>query len=427
MKVKRVLGIILAFVLLLCLLSLVASGSLYLLQKYLLQDEDVQEYSFWQFSLYILGYGESPNVDSAMQLILSVTGIIMISLLSAMLTIDLFRRAKDVLISKNLVVWCDAAGDYYATILIGNQGNPICNVSIAAQLFDQRGESIDLEDNTYSKPIIIKNHVWRVNFPVRVGTFMWDYFRAQCRQGSALQLYMLASFVDVDTGQDSIICKEYRFEDVVVVRRMPGVTPLETADTEVREPALNARAVWRQFRQITEDSKAREQFRQFIDAKVAQIDLRPAVPIAANGHPQAMIIEHSLSNSGSQVMLARANFAQPDQNTPSPGFVMALLEYVPSENWGPYCQKGYRLEFDISASAQVEAVQLEIKDRMKSKFVDERLTPGRFSKPLSELGSVEQWAEVHQLCFTVFSHYTNGPKGSFTVTGLQLAEPPSGS
>ncbi|MDF2591920.1 MAG: hypothetical protein K0S75_1386 [Clostridia bacterium] len=128
-----------------------------MIQKYLFRIELIQEYSFWQFSLYILGYGASPNVDIGMQLLLGIIGIIMISLLSAFLTVNLFRRAKDVLISNHIVVWKDRNGEYFASLLIGNQGKPICNVSVAAQLFDPMGETKNIENNSFTKPIIIRN------------------------------------------------------------------------------------------------------------------------------------------------------------------------------------------------------------------------------------------------------------------------------
>lgn len=140
-----------------------------------------------------------------------------------------------------------------------------------------------------------------------------------------------------------------------------------------------------------------------------------------------MRITHELMpDSETQVMTVDVDFAKQDDQDSKPGFVMALIQFLPFENWGPYYDKNYRLEFTISSSPEITAVQLEIKDKMKNKFLDEKIpTSGEATHKffnLREEGSIEKWLEVHQLCFTVFSHYTLSPQGSFTVTDFKLVE-----
>jgi hypothetical protein len=42
-------------------------------------------------------------------------------------------------------------------------------------------------------------------------------------------------------------------------------------------------------------------------------------------------------------------------------------------NWGPYYEKNYRLEFGIASSVEISFVQLEIKDKMENKIFDRTL------------------------------------------------------
>lgn len=63
---------------------------------------------------------------------------------------------------------------------------------------------------------------------------------------------------------------------------------------------------------------------------------------------------------------------------------------------------------------------------MKNKIIDRRLETSselvNYSFPLRELGGGEQWKEVQELCFTVFSHFAVQAQGSFAVTDLKLVE-----
>jgi hypothetical protein len=429
LKIKRVLKIVAVFILLLSALSLLTSGSFFLLQKYLFRIDFVQEYSFWQFSLYILGYGASPNVDIGMQLLLGIIGIIMISLLSAFLTVNLFRRAKDVLISNHIVVWKDQDGEYFASILIGNQGKPICNVSVAAQLFDCVGETKNIGNNSFAKPIIIRNHIWRVDFDVKIGSFMYEYFQDALRNGGLMQLYVLVSFVDTDTGQESIICKEYKYSNVAVVNREKGfIYPENKLNIKENMDLNNRKSMgWKQFKEVVGDKTSQEKFHNFICANVAKIDMQGVIPIVENGDHRAIRIMHELQQDQEiQAMTVAVNFNKLDKNLSNPSFVMALIQFLPFNNWSPYYEKNYRLEFDISSSAEISFVQLEIKDKMKNKIFDKTLATAEeavhYSFYLHELGSIEKWVEVHEICFTVFSHFISKPKGEFTVKDLKLVE-----
>lgn len=429
MKIGRILKIVLAFILMLSALSFITSGSFYIIQKYFLMNETVQKFNFWEFSLYIVGYGSSPNIDIGMQLFLGIIGIIMISLLSALLTVDLFRRAKDVLISKNLIVWRNEEGEYLATILVGNLGKPICNVSISAQLFDSMGETIDMGENSREKPIIIKKHIWRVNYKIKVGSFMYEFFRDKYNGRGFMKLYVLVSFVDTDTGQDSIICKEYKLEDVKVVDSGKSfIYPRSSFNADGNVDLNNMkREVWKQFKSVAEDADSKHQFINFICANIIDIDMKNAVPIVENGDLRAVSISHDLSeDTKTQSMAVKVNFNKQEKGSPSPDFIMGLIQFLPFENWAPYYEKDYKLEFEISSSAGLSSVQLEIKDSRKSKILDislktsENLT--KYSFNLKEHGTLEKWSEVQELCFTVFKRSAADAEGMFKVTGLQLSK-----
>lgn len=429
MKIKQVFKIVITFVLVLSLLSLIISGSFYLIQKYMFSIEATHRYNFWEFSLYILGYGDSPTVGIGLQLFLGIIGIIMLSLLSAFLTVNLFRRAKDVLLTDNIVVRNNNDRKYIGSVAIANLGKPICNVTVAAQLFDSIGETMNIENNSYEKPIIIENHIWRIDFDISIGSFMYEFIRNKYRFDGLMKLYILVSFVDTDTGQESIIIKEFRIDNVVVVNCDKGfIYHDRKLHTNLNSELNKKRGIyWKQLKNIEEDIEYKKKFQHFICANTVRIDMQNAIPIVENGNHKAICIHHELlKDNETQVMTININFDKQYKDLSKPEFIMALIQFLPFQNWSPYFEKNYSLEFEISSSPEISFIQLEIKDKMKNKILDKNLQATEiathYSFTLHELGSIENWMEVQEICFTVFSHDTLKSQGTYTIKDFKLVE-----
>jgi hypothetical protein len=421
MKAKQILKIIIAFILLLSLLGIFFSISFYLIQKYILDIPHVQEYDFWQFALFIIGYGDSPNIDVGIQLMLSILGIIMVSLLSAFLTVNLFKRAKDVFLSKNIIIWKNKDDEYIATIFVGNTGEPIYKVCVDLQLFDQNDELSSLDHINYEKPIIIKEHPWRIDCRINIGSLMYEYLLNKYKKNGSMTLYALVTFVDSNTGQENTICREYKVDSNCKDDRCGGFTYYDSNSLkDIKTIAM------KKSEDVENNYDIQNEFLRYIRGNIMKIDMHKAKPIVENGDNNAITIVHDrLPGSEKQTMKVVVDFRK-RKNLNPPGFVMALIEYLPPEDWRPYYEKNYCLEFDLSSTPEITLVQLEIKDSSKAKIVDKRLDTCQdnkhFSIKLQEFGKVESWAGVSEICFTVFQQNTKKPKGTFTVTGCELVK-----
>ena len=88
------------------------------------------------------------------------------------------------------------------------------------------------------------------------------------------------------------------------------------------------------------------------------------------------------------------------------GFLMTLFSYIPSENWLHFAELGYRLEFSLSASANIHDMQLQIKDSSQKQFVDIPLvlenTQLHFTRSLADLSNISAWKDLGEICFTIF-------------------------
>lgn len=108
-------------------------------------------------------------------------------------------------------------------------------------------------------------------------------------------------------------------------------------------------------------------------------------------------------------------------------FVMALIEYVPCEDWSAFWDAGYALSIEMRDVKNILAVQLEIKDENRRKFVDRKLNlsngPEIFRLPLQRLTPrPDAWRGIGEICFTVFLNpqYMEKWQGEFTACSVQL-------
>ena len=108
-------------------------------------------------------------------------------------------------------------------------------------------------------------------------------------------------------------------------------------------------------------------------------------------------------------------------------FAMALMEYIPCDNWTGFFDAGYAIEFDAIASGAIKKVQLEIKNDTGVKIIDEEndVSNGgghfkyRFRDKVRNREALEKISEV---CFTVFfaESYIDGEKGRLSIRNLKV-------
>lgn len=108
-------------------------------------------------------------------------------------------------------------------------------------------------------------------------------------------------------------------------------------------------------------------------------------------------------------------------------FVMALLEYVPCDNWSGFFQAGYFLEFDAVSGGNIKAFQLEIKDDVRNKIIDKKMVVSEKGEHFkiwlpSTTRDLTSWRKISQVCFTIFFNedYINGKKDIFTIEKLKM-------
>lgn len=108
-------------------------------------------------------------------------------------------------------------------------------------------------------------------------------------------------------------------------------------------------------------------------------------------------------------------------------FAMALMEYIPCDNWTGFFDAGYAIEFDASATGAIKKVQLEIKNDTGVKIIDEENDVsnggGHFKYRFRDkVRNGEALEKISEVCFTVFfaESYIDGEKGRLSIRNLKV-------
>lgn len=109
------------------------------------------------------------------------------------------------------------------------------------------------------------------------------------------------------------------------------------------------------------------------------------------------------------------------------GFAMAVFEYTPCDDWVAFYEASYFLEFDTVSMGGIKAFQLEIKNDIRNKIIDEMVRVSDKGEHFqiwlpSATRDMSAWRNISQICFTVFfsEEYICEKKGSLCIKKLKL-------
>ena len=108
-------------------------------------------------------------------------------------------------------------------------------------------------------------------------------------------------------------------------------------------------------------------------------------------------------------------------------FAMALMKYIPCDNWTGFFDAGYAIEFDAFATGAIKKVQLEIKNDTGVKIIDEEndvsIGGGHFKYRFRDkVRNGEALEKISEVCFTIFfaESYIDGEKGRLSIRNLKV-------
>jgi len=151
--------------------------------------------------LYIIGYGNAPNVGWGYLIITALIGIITVSFFTAYLTVNLFWRTGNVIISNDIAIW-KKADKYCVSILVGSKKSDISRLSGQFVAYDETGNIIaNTEEGLFRLPLLIKKGIWKIDQKMTSG-FFYDVIKAIKINGRNCNIFFTLNFVDNITMQE---------------------------------------------------------------------------------------------------------------------------------------------------------------------------------------------------------------------------------
>lgn len=420
MKIKRMGKVILVFITFLIMLALVITMIRYF-GNVGASITDTIDY-FGNSISSILGNENLAEHDVWLTNLFALVGVISITFFTAHLTVNLFWRTHDVLISDTMAIW-KRNDRYMASVLIGNKGEPICRIGVSLSFFEKSGKFISDCVGEKKISLLDKNYAYKFDFPLDNDE---PALRKALRQILSVktdqELVAVFTYVDTKTGQESMRLKKYDIRTIYTTRLKTGFV---TADQQKR--------VFSQFKDVEKDSIQNKKFQDYINGKSYPLDLSKMRLIN-----EGTIKYHTEAFTGSEfqdytddnlyMKLVSINFLNPNENGEIPPFVMlCLLHNHRPVDWSEYYEDDLLVRITLKGSPDIKKIDLEVKTTNDS--------VGRITIPVCETAKTEEiklrdlFEEKNELrymrefCLVIWRSYIVSTAASLFIERIELAYP----
>lgn len=162
--------------------------------------------SFFDFLLYLLGYGDVKSTFELSKVFFTIFGLLAVTLLSSVFTVNLFELRNKLNINPKLLVFKKDAESFDSAVLLHANRKDICDVKM--NLIAGIGNEVVSKE--YYVPFIPKSASRLMRFEIEPGTPVYKFLRSSfTEEGKLIVLMLTASYTDIDTGQQYMICRRF--------------------------------------------------------------------------------------------------------------------------------------------------------------------------------------------------------------------------
>lgn len=423
-RIKRILAIILVFI----LFSLLISFLWFLFEQSVLKNTSTSEYN--DYVLFWLGYGDVQNANSSLKVFISISGVVAVAFMSSVTTFCLIEARKRIYISKNIIVCMDNSEQYlgykhYGVFLIYNKHSDIYKLSISLQLMNSRTSICQ----DYSIPYITKGERYIISSNIDAGSIIFAHQQDEVEYNESSVIILTASYTDSRNLQEYILCRKYECCHEKNNYIANG-SDFCLADKDILKIGTKKDSkLYKELSSLLNDTKYDEEIRKMILDPGYIISLKDAKAVSAEDKDKiALDFSRTLDNAfpkdeqlGNEYLFVTINFAV-KKTTRTNIFTMAMLDKPLNGDWQKYYYLDCILGFTISISKGI-TVTLEIKGASGPPFVTEKYIgtgePEQIAIKMKDY-SKEKWSIVRELCFTVFQVDCKTNSGNFGIINCKL-------
>ena len=159
---------------------------------------------FGKLFSFMLGHGEPVGGHVLLVNVFALIGLIFTTVFTAHLTVNLFWRLKDVVISEKMIIEI-VEGKYIASIDIRNKGNDIYKLEALLSFYDESGHFVSDCGSEPLLPLLSGHNNDTLRFPIDgTNVNLKDALRQLVVPGSKKMLTLVLTYVDSKTGQETI-------------------------------------------------------------------------------------------------------------------------------------------------------------------------------------------------------------------------------
>lgn len=322
-------------------------------------------YSYIDYLLYLLGYGDIENANIWFRLFFSVASLIALSLLSSACTVTWLESRRILSLGDQIVVRQTGGDEFVAAVRLNSKKRDVYSAKIA--LIINVGNKSYFEDTDVV--YIPKNHFAEAVFDVGLNSVIYKYFNRSLAGGKdKAELVVTATYSDIVSGEEFSVCKKYSREN-----------PSDFIFVSERR----------------KDADAEKSFRAFVGKTRFPVDFSDA---------EILDSTHSQRSAYRDEGCFKVDFGS-KENYKNGDFQMLFVPIPEVSEWGVYHDMKCKLHVKLALEEDV-TVTLEIK---KTDGTTLKLEGGNKLSKGSATLTVDlakykrsTWESIKELCFTVF-------------------------
>lgn len=333
------------------------------------------EYTYNDYLLYLLGYGDLENVNAVFKLVFSISSLTILTLLSSACTVTWLESKRNLVLGNHIVISKNDDNMFLASLKLKSRKRDVFGAKVSA--------IVNVNGKAYSEnteiAYIPKNKYATAIFEINLNSVIYKHFHESFNKNpDVTELVITVTYSDIISGAEYTVCEKFSCTETlnfIFCDNLTATTSSNSIETE---------------------------FYKFISQQKFDIDFEEAVRIDSKLPDRIKIDRYGRFNVNFNT---RVDYTDGD-------FQMLFIPIPEVSNWGVYHDMKCTFQIELLIADDMD-ITVEIKKSNGSILPIHSTT--KLSKGMSKLTvdlseyRRDTWEDIRQLCLTVFKRDVRTP------------------
>ncbi len=156
-------------------------------------------YSYWDYLIYLLGYGDLGCKNNLFKVIFSILGFVVLALFSSVCTVTWLEHRRNVNIDNCIVITKDKHGDFFANLGLYCKARDVYGAKVTLMI-NTDGESFS---ETTELAYIPKKKLCNAVFPIGINSVIFKHFNTSYNtDGETPKIVAIVTYSDMISGME---------------------------------------------------------------------------------------------------------------------------------------------------------------------------------------------------------------------------------